>query len=558
MDINIHMDMDGSNSHAHMEYERERREREGQRNPADETDESRLRRAYQLEQQQQRQQHASHENEPSSSSSSSQTQYAQHAPHIYRPIPRRNFSSALSSNTTISSTAATAGDSSDSSRSPPLHSYNMPAMEPRSMNPPAPPPAPELKRVNSSTSDFLAQINARLLRAKNGYSDRLSGAWDGDTDDGGGDGYDGDGSSGIKKSQSFLNAKSTLFGIMGEGDSIPDTPYGFGTETPGVGGGSFGIGFDEADSTPGHQHRNQYFDSAYGNGAKPTSPLSTRSPLSPCLHTHSRRTSTHTVQQRQQRRGLKRYLAITGKLLSLFAFGAVYGVIVAHLHDARELAAVNVGGVDRGSWRYIAGWGVAGLVFGTMLPWVDSITDGGRETGGNRGARESKGEKGMGREEEEGKSGGEKLNELLRSVAAFAGIAFAIRRLPWESTLQLTLTLALVNPALWYILDRTRNGLSFSLIATSILTSFIFLSYPDVLPSPHLPATSINGSSVHIARSGRTAGAGGHGEELFAGMVSYENLATAIWVGSVIFCSCICFGGIGRRSGLLDEWRVGR
>jgi hypothetical protein len=43
-------------------------------------------------------------------------------------------------------------------------------------------------------------------------------------------------------------------------------------------------------------------------------------------------------------------------------------------------------------------------------------------------------------------------------------------------------------------------------------------------------------------------------EELFAGMVSYDNLATATWVGSVIFCSCICFGGIGRRLAVLDEW----
>ena len=40
-------------------------------------------------------------------------------------------------------------------------------------------------------------------------------------------------------------------------------------------------------------------------------------------------------------------------------------------------------------------------------------------------------------------------NPVVRSVGAFVGIAFAIRRLPWQSTLQVSLTLALVNPVLW-------------------------------------------------------------------------------------------------------------
>jgi hypothetical protein len=133
---------------------------------------------------------------------------------------------------------------------------------------------------------------------------------------------------------------------------------------------------------------------------------------------------------------------------------------------------------------------------------------------------------------------------------------FLQRRLPWESTLQLTLTLALVNPALWYILDRTRIGLAFSFITTTLITSFIFLSNPDVLPKPALLATStslLNSSSsgTHIPSSSSSA------EEKFAGVISYDHLATATWVGSVIFCSCICFGGIGRRSAVLEEWGWG-
>jgi len=41
--------------------------------------------------------------------------------------------------------------------------------------------------------------------------------------------------------------------------------------------------------------------------------------------------------------------------------------------------------------------------------------------------------------------------------------------------------------------------------------------------------------------------------ELFAGMISYENLAVVTWVGSVLFCSCVCFGSIGRRLAVLEE-----
>jgi hypothetical protein len=119
----------------------------------------------------------------------------------------------------------------------------------------------------------------------------------------------------------------------------------------------------------------------------------------------------------------------------------------------------------------------------------------------------------------------------------------------------LTLTLALVNPALWYILDRSKPGLSVSLTVTSILTSFIFLSNPDVLPSPSLPATTnatqIPSVGSHAHNKGRPTAV--VTPELFAGMVSYDNLAVVTWVGSVLFCSCVCFGSIGRRLAVLEE-----
>jgi hypothetical protein len=122
------------------------------------------------------------------------------------------------------------------------------------------------------------------------------------------------------------------------------------------------------------------------------------------------------------------------------------------------------------------------------------------------------------------------------------------RRLPWQSTLQLTLTLALVNPALWYILDRSKPGLSCSLIVTSILTSCIFLSNPEVLPSPSLPVVN---NATQLPTSKATTGQ--MKNDFFAGVVSYDNLAVVTWVGSVLFCSCVCFGSIGRRLAVLEE-----
>ena len=150
----------------------------------------------------------------------------------------------------------------------------------------------------------------------------------------------------------------------------------------------------------------------------------------------------------------------------------------------------------------------------------------------------------------------EQINDVVRSVCAFVGIAFAIvspslstytrptntaqRRLPWQSTLQLTLTLALVNPALWYILDRSKPGLSFSLAVTSLLTSLVFLSNSAVLSTPQLPATN---ATQPLDTS----------QQFILGVVRYDTLAVVTWVGSVLFCSCVCFGSIGRRLAVLEE-----
>lgn len=410
---------------------------------------------------------------------------AQPPPHIYRPIPRRNFDSTSHN------------DSADS----PTHAFSQ--------------STPPRTNESSRSSDFLAQLNARLLRT---YNSRSEDAEEQEREKGP-----------PPRNKSFLNmTSSTLFGIyddIGSGAagerSTAETPWGTGAETPahsgmGMPAWETGMGSPDAGLSMKNQARRR---TAHGKTEA--------------------KGKSHTP--KHPRQGVWKYAVMLGKLSALYSFGVVYGLIVSHLHETRQLAAVHVEGVDRRSWIYLASWGLFGVTLGSLLPYVDLVWDG------------QKVEKEM---EMSDSPISEQINDVVRSVCAFVGIAFAIRRLPWQSTLQLTITLALVNPALWYILDRSKPGLSFSLIVTSILTSFIFLSNPDVLPSPSLPATT-NVTQLPTTHKSSSIGSRQNtatvGQELFAGIVSYENLAVVTWVGSVLFCSCVCFGSIGRRLAVLEE-----
>jgi hypothetical protein len=344
---------------------------------------------------------------------------------------------------------------------------------------------------------------------------------------------------------------STLFGIYDDvgssAASMAETPWGTGAETP--------------------AHRGTGYP-AWDNGmGSPDAGISMRTQARRGVQHSKAEGKRKTQSPRRPRHGVLKYTVVAGKLAALFLFGVVYGLIVSHLHDTRQLSVVHVEGMDRESWIYLASWGFFGVALGSLLPYVDLVWSGHTtEEYADEKESESDGQSPM----------SEQINDVVRSVAAFVGIAFAIvspphihlkagmlifskRRLPWQSTLQLTLTLALVNPALWYILDRSKPGLSCSLIVTSILTSFIFLSNPDVLPSPSLPSMNNATQSPASSSSHSSRPASEHiRSELFAGVVSYDNLAVVTWVGSVLFCSCVCFGSIGRRLAVLEESSVKR
>ena len=121
----------------------------------------------------------------------------------------------------------------------------------------------------------------------------------------------------------------------------------------------------------------------------------------------------------------------------LFLLGIAYGVIVIHLHDDRRLAPVKVEGIERYSQWYLASWGLAGVLLGSLLPWVDTLWE---ETMGDyehSKAAEVEAEERpwptiRGSTEEEkpiaraNSAGGADLTPVIRSMGAFIGIAFAI------------------------------------------------------------------------------------------------------------------------------------
>jgi hypothetical protein len=108
------------------------------------------------------------------------------------------------------------------------------------------------------------------------------------------------------------------------------------------------------------------------------------------------------------------------------------------------------------------------------------------------------------------------------------------RKLAWSSTLQISITLALVNPLLWWLIDRSKPGLLLS-ASVGLVGSIVLLGVsPDMMPAP-----------AQLSRAGN-ATADAEGVSL-GGLANNETIETGVWMLSVLFCSCLCFGNIGRR-----------
>jgi len=316
------------------------------------------------------------------------------------------------------------------------------------------------------------------------------------------------------RNRSFLNlTTSTLFGIYAPSglgtDTVSPTPIGDGTQTP-VDRRSFD--FTRSSNT------NTLPSAAFtktSNGK--ITRRDTNSRPRPLVR---KKTFTNFV------------LPTTARLTTLFITGMLYGGLISHLHDQQHLAPTAVA-LDRQNWAYYITWGIIGAILGEALPWADllwaedededSITDDNTKPQRQRIRRR------------------ESWLDAVRSIGLFVGIAFAIRKLPWQSTLQLSLTLALAGPAVWYVIDRSPPAFFMSSAVAVGGTVLLLGINPNLLPGPS-PMEILQG----YVRSNGTNGQQ-QGDELVFGMFRTDSVGVAAWIASVLFVSAVCFGNLGRR-----------
>ena len=55
---------------------------------------------------------------------------------------------------------------------------------------------------------------------------------------------------------------------------------------------------------------------------------------------------------------------------------------------------------------------------------------------------------------------------------------------------------------------------------------------PEMVPLPATPYPSVTASNDYVGPRG---------------IITYQNIGVWTWIASVLFCSCVCFGNIGRR-----------
>lgn len=74
-------------------------------------------------------------------------------------------------------------------------------------------------------------------------------------------------------------------------------------------------------------------------------------------------------------------------------------------------------------------------------------------------------------------------------------------------------------------------------------TVVLFFINPSVIPAP---TSSGHYSNATAASGPRTDGSGFEGFPALDALLRSESVGVVTWIASVLFCSCVCFGNIGR------------
>ena len=97
------------------------------------------------------------------------------------------------------------------------------------------------------------------------------------------------------------------------------------------------------------------------------------------------------------------------------------------------------------------------------------------------------------------------------------------------------MTLALANPVLWYLIDRTTTGFVLSTTVGLAGMGVVLGLKPELVPistGPSFGTTLLNGTGL---------------ENVLGAGITQESIAVGTWIASVIFCACVCFGNVGRQ-----------
>ncbi|KAI0597640.1 insulin-induced protein-domain-containing protein [Biscogniauxia sp. FL1348] len=337
----------------------------------------------------------------------------------------------------------------------------------------------------------------------------------------------------LSRAQSVRNlTSSTLMGIYSPTTYGPDRFYAPGDEP----------------STP------------WGTGAEtPAGALSAEDPhyelSKERTHPMRRRSSLHPISRPPPLSNSASIFYLTLRALVLSGLGVLYGLLAAQVQDTHR-AAFHMETISQATqldWRYMTFWGMSGIVLGSLLPWIDGVCEG--IFGQDVAVEESASEHSMGADAAGKESPSTDWALTIRGIGTFIGIAFAIRKLPWDSTLQLSLTLALVNPALWFLIDRSMTGFLVSSVVGLVGSGTLLGLSPELVPVP----TAVHSSSASEAAAASStsygasyglqngsANGGASVPTILGGLASQETVATGIWMLNVLFCCCVCFGNIGR------------
>ncbi|KAK4200564.1 insulin-induced protein-domain-containing protein [Triangularia verruculosa] len=250
----------------------------------------------------------------------------------------------------------------------------------------------------------------------------------------------------------------------------------------------------------------------------------------------------------------------------LFALGLGYGILVTRLPRAQQNSndpSSTPPPDEPLDWRYLIFWGASGVLLGCLLPWFDQFF-----IPTNKNGKLSPKPLPTSPQQQREKEREERQQEadyvlVIRSIGVFVGIVFAIRKLSWTSTMQVSLTLALINPFIWYLIDRSKPGFLLSAFVGLMGTvGMIGLGlqevFPGLMPAPSFYHHAGGGGGV-LGGSGRSGQNGSASAGYVTGMGTVklggerEVIETGVWMLSVLFCSCVCFGNIGRRLALSGE-----